>query len=332
MPADTPPTKPVIVVTRKLPEAIQTRLKELFDAQLNASDEPMTRAAIKKATAKADVLVPTVTDRIDKALIDGLGANVKLIANFGVGVDHVDLAAAAKRGITVTNTPGVLTEDTADMTMALLLAAPRRLGEGERLVRSGGWIGWSPTFMIGHRVTGKRLGIIGMGRIGQAVARRARGFAMSIHYHNRNRVHAEIEAELEATWWDDLDQMLGHMDIVSINCPHTPETHHLLNAARLDLLQRHAVIVNTARGEIIDEKALGERLAAGAIAAAGLDVYEREPVINDALLGLDNVVLAPHLGSATAEGRVAMGEKVLINIKTFVDGHAPPDRVLGPDG
>ncbi len=257
MPADTPHAKPAVVVTRKLPETIETRLMELFDAQLNASDKPMTRAAIKKATAKADVLVPTVTDRIDKKMIDGLGANVKLIANFGVGVDHVDLAAAAKRGITVTNTPGVLTEDTADMTMALLLAAPRRLGEGERLVRSGGWIGWSPTFMIGHRVTGKRLGIVGMGRIGQAVARRARGFAMSIHYHNRNRVHAEIEAEPEATWWADLDQMLGHMDIVSINCPHTSETHHLLNADRLDLLQSHAVIVNTARGEIIDEKALG---------------------------------------------------------------------------
>ncbi len=332
MPAATPPAKPIIVVTRKLPEAIETRLMELFDARLNASDEPMTRAAIKKSTAKADVLVPTVTDRIDKALIDGLGADVKLIANFGVGVDHVDLAAAAKRGITGTNTPGVLTEDTADMTMALLLAAPRRLGEGERLVRSGGWIGWSPTFMIGHRVTGKRLGIVGLGRIGQAVARRARGFAMSIHYHNRNRVHAEIEAELEATWWDDLDQMLGHMDFVSINCPHTSETHHLLNADRLDLLQSHAVIVNTARGEIIDEAALGQRLAAGTIAAAGLDVYEREPAIDDALLGLDNVVLAPHLGSATAEGRIAMGEKVLINIKTFVDGHTPPDRVLDGGG
>jgi glyoxylate reductase len=292
----------------------------------------MTRAAITKASGDADVLVPTVTDRIDKALIEGLGANVKLIANFGVGVDHVDLAAAAARGITVTNTPGVLTEDTADMTMALLLAAPRRLGEGERLVRSGGWAGWSPTFMIGHRVTGKRLGIVGLGRIGQAVARRARGFSMSIHYHNRNRVHGEIEAELEATWWDDLNQMLGHMDFVSINCPHTAETHHLLNAERLGLLQPHAVIVNTARGEIIDEAALAAGLAAGAIAAAGLDVYEREPAIDGALLGLDNVVLAPHLGSATNEGRVAMGEKVLINIKTFVDGHTPPDRVLGGDG
>ncbi len=327
-----PVAKPIIVVTRKLPEAIETRLMELFDARLNAADKPMTAAAIKKASADAEVLVPTVTDRVDKALIDGLGAKVKLIANFGVGVDHVDLAAAAKRGITVTNTPGVLTEDTADMTMALLLAAPRRLGEGERLVRSGGWIGWSPTFMIGHRVTGKRLGIVGMGRIGQAVARRARGFGMSIHYHNRHRVHAEIEAELEATWWDSLDQMLAHMDFVSINCPHTKETHHLLNAARLALLQRHAVIVNTARGEIIDEAALAALLAAGSIAAAGLDVYEREPRVDKALLALDNVVLAPHLGSATAEGRIAMGEKVLINVKAFVDGHTPPDRVLGADG
>ncbi len=331
-PAANPGAKPVVVVTRKLPEAIETRLMELFDSRLNATDKPMTAAAINKAAADADVLVPTVTDRIDKALIDGLGANLKLIANFGVGVDHVDLAAAAKRGITVTNTPGVLTEDTADMTMALLLAAPRRLGEGERLVRAGAWTGWSPTFMIGHRVSGKRLGIVGMGRIGQAVARRARGFAMSIHYHNRNRVHGEIEAELEATWWESLDQMLAHMDFVSINCPHTAETHNLLNAERLDKLQPHAVIVNTARGGIIDEAALAERLAAGAIAAAGLDVYEREPKIAKSLLGLDNVVLAPHLGSATNEGRVAMGEKVLINIKTFVDGHTPPDRVLGGGG
>ncbi len=332
MPAESPAAKPVVVVTRKLPESIETRLMELFDSRLNPSDEPMTPAAIKKASADADVLVPTVTDRIDKALIDGLGDRVKLIANFGVGVDHVDLAAAAKRGIAVTNTPGVLTEDTADMTMALLLAAPRRLAEGERLVRSGGWVGWSPTFMIGHRVSGKRLGIVGMGRIGQAVAWRARGFAMSIHYHNRNRLHAEIEAELEATWWDSLDQMLGHMDFVSINCPHTKETHHLLNAARLDLMQSHAVIVNTARGEIIDEAALAERLAAGAIAAAGLDVYEREPKVDKRLLGLDNVTLAPHLGSATREGRIAMGEKVMINVKAFVDGHTPPDRVLGADG
>ena len=332
MPAATPPSKAVVVVTRKLPEAIETRLMELFDARLNASDAPMTASAIRTASAEADVLVPTVTDRIDKALIDGLGEGVKLIANFGVGVDHVDLGAAASRGITVTNTPGVLTEDTADMTMALLLAAPRRLGEGERLVRSGGWVGWSPTFMIGHRVSGKRLGIVGMGRIGQAVARRARGFAMSIHYHNRNRVHAETEAELEATWWESLDQMLAHMDFISINCPHTSATHHLLNAERLGLMQSHAVIVNTARGEIIDEAALGRCLASGAIAAAGLDVYEREPAIDKRLAALDNVVLAPHLGSATNEGRIAMGEKVLINIKTFVDGHAPPDRVLGADG
>ena len=327
-----PNRKPIVVVTRKLPDVIETRMMELFDTRLNLDDKAMSKSELIEAVKVADVLVPTVTDRIDGAVLSHAGPELRLIANFGTGVDHIDLAAARQRGITATNTPGVLTEDTADMTMALLLAAPRRLAEGERLVRSGGWVGWSPTFMIGHRVSGKRLGIVGMGRIGQAVARRARGFAMSIHYHNRNRAHAETEAELEATWWESLDQMLGHMDFVSINCPHTKETHHLLNAARLDLMQSHAVIVNTARGEIIDEAALAERLAAGAIAAAGLDVYEREPKVDKRLLGLDNVTLAPHLGSATREGRIAMGEKVMINVKAFVDGHTPPDRVLGADG
>ena len=323
--------KPTVVVTRRLPETIEARMMELFDARLSADDEPLTRPSLLAAAADADVLVPTVTDRIDRALIDGLPGRVRLIANFGVGVDHIDLAACAARGVTVTNTPGVLTEDTADMAIALLLAAPRRLGEGERLVRAGAWAGWSPTFMIGRRVSGKRLGIVGMGRIGQAVAARARGFSLSIHYHNRKRLHPEIEAELEATWWRSLDQMLAHMDFVSINCPHTTETHHLLSERRLGLLQPHAVVVNTARGEIIDEAALARALAAGRIAAAGLDVYEREPAVEAGLLALDNVVLAPHLGSATREGRVAMGERVLINIKTFVDGHTPPDRVLHGD-
>ena len=327
-----PKKKPQVIVTRRLPDVIETRMMELFDCRLRIDDAPMSHVELVQAAQECDVLVPTVTDRIDAAILSQAGPELKLVASFGTGVDHIDLKSARERGITVTNTPGVLTEDTADMTMALLLAAPRRLGEGERLVRSGGWAGWSPTFMIGHRVTGKRLGIVGMGRIGQAVARRARGFAMSIHYHNRNRAHAETEAELEATWWESLDQMLGHMDFVSINCPHTKETHHLLNAARLDLMQSHAVIVNTARGEIIDEAALAERLAAGAIAAAGLDVYEREPKVDKRLLGLDNVTLAPHLGSATREGRIAMGEKVMINVKAFVDGHTPPDRVLGADG
>jgi glyoxylate reductase len=274
------------------------------------------------------VLVPTVTDTIDAALIAALPPTIRLLANFGVGVNHIDLDEAARRRLIVTNTPGVLTEDTADLTIALLLAVPRRLLEGARLVRSGGWTGWSPTFMLGHRVSGKRLGIIGMGRIGQAVARRARGFGMQIHYHNRHRLHAEIEGELEATWWESLDQMLAHMDLISVNCPQTPETRHLLDARRLDLLPRHAVIVNTARGGIIDEGALADRLATGAIAGAGLDVYEAEPRIHPRLLALDNVVLAPHLGSATYEGRVAMGEKVVINIKAHADGHTPPDRVL----
>lgn len=323
-----PKSKPVVVVTRKLPEIIQTRMKELFDTRLNANDTPLTATKIVKAAAHADVLVPTVTDTIDKKVIGKLPESVRLIANFGVGVDHIDLEAAAERKITVTNTPGVLTEDTADMTIALLLAAPRRLSEGERLVRKGKWAGWAPTFMMGHRISGKRLGIIGMGRIGQAVARRAGGFGMTVHYHNRRRLHPEIEEELEATYWEDLDQMIAHMDFISVNCPHTRETHHLLSDDRLALLKPHAYVVNTARGGIIDEAALARRLADGAIAGAGLDVYEREPEISKALLKLENVVLAPHLGSATHEGRIDMGEKVLINIKTFVDGHSPPDRVI----
>jgi glyoxylate reductase len=323
-----PTRKPTVVVTRKLPQPIETRMMELFDARLNGTDAPMPTAAIAAAARDADVLVPTVTDRIDTALIGQLPPRLRLIANFGVGVDHVDLAAASARGIVVTNTPGVLTDDTADMTMALLVAAPRRLAEGERLVRSNRWKGWSPTFMLGHRITGKRLGIIGMGRIGQAVARRARGFGMAIHYHNRKRVAREVEDELEATFWDDLDQMLAHMDFISVNCPHTSETHNLLDERRLGLLQPHAYVVNTARGSIIDEKALARCLAERRIAGAGLDVYVREPQVEPELLTLENVVLAPHLGSATHEGRVAMGEKVLINIKAFADGHNPPDRVI----
>lgn len=325
-------SKPVVVVTRKLPAAIETRMMELFDARLNADDQPMTADQIITACDGAGVLVPTVTDDINADLISALPDSIGLIANFGVGVNHIDLDAAAAANILVTNTPGVLTDDTADLTIALLLSVPRRLVEGARLAATGKWTGWTPTFMMGHRVTGKRLGIVGMGRIGQAVAQRARGFGISIHYHNRRRVHQEIEEELEATFWEDIDQMLGHMDLISVNCPQTPETFHLLNAERLDKLQPHAVIVNTARGGIIDEAALVERLASGAIAGAGLDVYENEPAIDSRLLTLDNVVLSPHLGSATHEGRIAMGEKVVINIKTFADDHAPPDRVLAGVG
>ncbi|MGE0714041.1 MAG: 2-hydroxyacid dehydrogenase [Alphaproteobacteria bacterium] len=320
--------KPVVVVTRKLPDVVETRMMELFDARLNVDDQPMDEAALAAAMRHADVLVPTVTDRIDAALIDGAGAGLKLIASFGTGVDHIDLKAAQARGIVVTNTPGVLTEDTADMAMALILAVARRLTEGERVVRSGKWQGWGPTFMLGRRLGGRRLGIIGMGRIGQALARRARGFGMSIHYHNRKRLHPEVEAELEATWWESLDQMLARMDVLSVNCPHTPATFHLLSARRLKLIQPHAILVNTARGEVIDEAALARMLAAREIAGAGLDVFEHEPAVNPRLLRLDNVVLLPHMGSATLEGRIAMGEKVIVNVKTFADGHRPPDRVL----
>ena len=320
--------KPLVVITRKLPDAIETRLMELFDVRLNVDDEAMSEAELTEAVKTADVLVPTITDTIDAKLIAAAGKKLKLIANYGTGVDHIDLAATREKGITVTNTPDVLTEDTADMTMALILAVPRRLVEGERIVRSGDWSGWSPTWMLGHRIFGKRLGIIGMGRIGQAVARRARGFGLSIHYHNRNRVHEEIENELEATYWESLDQMLAHMDFVSVNCPHTPATYHLLSARRLKLLQPHAVIVNTARGEVIDENALTQVLQSGDIAGAGLDVFEHSPAVNPKLLALDNVVLLPHMGSATFEGRGDMGEKVVINIQTFVDDHTPPDRVI----
>jgi len=320
--------KPLVIVTRKLPEAIETRMMELFDARLNIDDVPMSKAELIEAVKKADVLVPTVTDRIDSAVLAHAGPNLRLIANFGTGVDHVDLQTARSRGITVTNTPDVLTEDTADMTMALILAVSRRVAEGERMIRSGEWTGWAPTSMLGHRIWGKRLGIVGMGRIGRALARRAKGFGLSVHYHNRRRVHPDTEAELDATWWESLDQMLAHVDVVSVNCPHTPATYHLLSARRLKLMQPHAILVNTARGEIVDEPALTRMLADREIAGAGLDVFEHEPAVNPKLLELQNAVLLPHMGSATIEGRVDMGEKVLINIKTFVDGHTPPDRVI----
>jgi glyoxylate reductase len=323
--------RPLVIVTRKLPEIIETRMMELFETRLNNDDAALDREALIAAVGEADVLVPTVTDRIDRDLIEAAGPRLKLIASFGTGVDHVDLDAAKARGLTVTNTPGVLTEDTADMTMALILAVARRLPEGERLVRSGHWPGWSPTGMLGARLGGKRLGIVGMGRIGQALARRARAFGMAIHYHNRHRVHPAVEGELEATYWPSLDQMLARMDIVSVNCPRTPATYHLLNARRLALLRRHALVINTSRGEVIDEEALAVLLKQGEIAGAGLDVFEREPHVSPKLLKLPNVVLLPHMGSATLEGRIEMGQKVIVNIKAFVDGHPPPDRVLGTE-
>jgi glyoxylate reductase len=323
-----PQRKPVVIVTRKLPDIVETRMMELFDAHLSADDHPMSREELVAAVSQADVLVPTVTDRIDAELIAAADPRLKLIASFGTGTDHIDLAAVRAKGIMVTNTPGVLTEDTADMTMALILAATRRLAEGERLMRRGKWQGWGPTLMLGQRLGGKRLGIVGMGRIGQAVAKRARGFGLSIHYHNRRRVPETISQELEATYWESLDQMLARMDVISVNCPHTPATYHLLSARRLKLLRPQCVLVNTSRGEVIDEEALTRMLMARELAGAGLDVYEREPAISPKLLKLENVVLLPHMGSATLEGRIDMGEKVIINIKTFIDGHRPPDRVI----
>lgn len=324
--------KPLVVITRKLPDPVETRMRELFDARLNVEDRPMMQPELVAAVKEADVLVPTVTDHIDAALIAQAGDNLKLIANFGNGVDKIDVAAAAKRGITVTNTPNVLTEDTADMTMALMLAVPRRLAEGANVLTGDKkWAGWSPTWMLGRRIWGKRLGIVGMGRIGTAVARRAKAFGLSIHYHNRHRVLPAVEDGLEATYWESLDQMLARMDIISVNCPSTPATFHLLSARRLALLQPTAYIVNTARGDIIDEEALVKLIQDGKIAGAGLDVYEHEPALNAKLLKLaarNKVVLLPHMGSATLEGRIDMGEKVIINIRAFVDGHRPPDRVL----
>ena len=317
-----------VVVTRKLPEAVETRMRELFEVRLNDDDHPMTEAELAEAVRAADVLVPTVTDRIDQKLLAQAGERLKLIANFGAGVDHIDVETARARGILVSNTPGVLTEDTADMTMALILAVPRRLKEGIELMSSGDWQGWSPTAIMGHRIWGKRLGIVGMGRIGQAVARRAQAFGLQIHYHNRRRLHEDIEDALEATYWESLDQMLARMDIVSVNCPHTPGTFHLLSARRLALMKKTAYIVNTARGEVIDENALTRMLQRHELAGAGLDVFEHEPGVNPRLMGLPNVVLLPHMASATVEGRFEMGEKVIVNIKTFADGHRPPDQVL----
>ena len=325
--------KPLVVVTRKLPDSIETRMRELFDAQLNLDDTPMTPEQIADAVRTADVLVPTVTDEITEQILKQPDSKLRLIANFGNGVDNIDVTAAHARGITVTNTPKVLTEDTADMTMALILAVPRRLVEGTSILHEGRhpWVGWSPTWMLGHRIGGKRLGIVGMGRIGQAVARRARAFGLQIHYHNRRPLAPQIAEELGATYWESLDQMLARMDIISVNCPHTPATFHLLSARRLKLIRKEAYIVNTARGEVIDEDTMVKLIETGEIGGAGLDVYEHEPAVNPKLVRLakaGKVTLLPHMGSATIEGRVDMGEKVIINIRTFLDNHKPPDRVL----
>ncbi|MGB5556555.1 MAG: D-glycerate dehydrogenase [Paracoccaceae bacterium] len=317
-----------VVVTRRLPEVVETRMTELFNVTLREDDTPLTREQLAAAMQSADVLVPTLTDHIDAALIAQAGDKLKLIANYGAGIDHLDVHTARQRGILVSNTPGVVTEDTADMTLALILAVTRRIPEGLALMQSGHWQGWAPTALLGGRIMGRRLGILGMGRIGQAVARRARAFGMQVHYHNRKRLRPEIEEEHEATYWESLDQMVSRMDILSINCPHTPSTFHLMNARRLKLMKPSAVIVNTSRGEVIDENALTRMLRSAEIAGAGLDVFERGAEINPRLRELKNVVLLPHMGSATVEGRAEMGEKVIINIKTFADGHRPPDLVV----
>ncbi len=317
-----------VVVTRRLPEAVETRMTELFVVRLGTGDDGMTRDEIAAAMREADVLVTTLADPVDAALLAQAGERLKVIANYGAGVDHIDVATARQRGILVTNTPGVMTEDTADMALALMLAVIRRIPEGMAVMQQGGWEGWRPTAMLGGRIGGKRLGILGMGRIGQAMARRARAFGMQIHYHNRKRLRAEVEDALEATYWESLDQMVARVDVLSVNCPHTPSTFHLLNARRLKLMKPSAVIVNTSRGEVVDENALTRMLRAGEIAGAGLDVYERGAEVNPRLRELPNVVLLPHMGSATLEGRIEMGERTILNIQTFADGHRPPDLVV----
>lgn len=322
------PARPRVAVTRELPDAIAARMGELFDASLNQSDQAMDRAALLAAVADCDVLVPTVTDTIDAELIAAAGERLKLIANFGSGVNHIDLKAARARGIVVTNTPGVLTEDTADMTMALIVSVPRRLAEGEKLVRSGQWKGWSPGGMLGHRIGGKKLGIVGMGRIGQAVARRARAFGLSIHYHNRHRLPEVVEAELGATWHADLDAMLREIDILTIHTPLNDDSRDLIDARRIGLLGPQVYLINASRGGIVDEEAMVDALEAGRLAGAGLDVWRFEPQIDPRLLALPNVVMTPHMGSATYEGRHATGEKVIANIRFWADGHRPPDQVL----
>ena len=320
--------KPLVIVTRRLPELVEARMMELFNTRLSVNDKPYSKKQLIEVVKEADILVPTVTDKIDNEVLGNASSKLKLIANFGNGIDHINIEIAQKKKIIVTNTPGVLTEDTADMVMGLLLAVPRKIIEGEHLIRSGTWKGWSPTHMMGRRIWGKRLGIIGMGSIGQAVARRAIGFGINIHYHNRNRLPDIIEDAHQATFWEGLDQMLPKMDIISINCPSTPETYHLLSRARLSILQPHAYIINTSRGKVLDEEALAELLSEGKIAGAGLDVFEREPSVSKVLLGAPNTVLLPHMGSATVEARIEMGEKVIVNIQTLLNGHRPPDRII----
>lgn len=320
--------KPRVVVTRHLMPSIEARMGELFDVVLNPSDAPLGREALIAAMREADVLVPTVTDRIDGAMIAEAGDRLGLVANFGAGTEHIDLRAARERKIIVTNTPGVFTDDTADLTMMLILSVPRRLGEGSRLVRDGKWTGWAPSTMLGHRIGGKRLGIVGMGRIGQAVAHRARAFGMEVVYHNRHRLPASLENMLGASFEADLDRLVAEADVLTLHCPAAAETHHLLDARRLATMKPSAFVINTARGDLIDEEALIAALEGGKIGGAGLDVYAREPHVDPRLIAQPNVITLPHLGSATMEGREHAGEKVIANIRFWADGHRPPDQVL----
>ena len=320
--------KPRVIVTRKLLPSVETRMEELFDVALNINDAPMSRDELAKAMAECDVLVPTVTDQIDAELIGGAPERLKLIAQFGAGVNNIDLDAAKAKGILVTNTPGVFTDDTADLTMALILSVPRRLAEGEKLVRSGEWDGWRPSGMLGHRVGGKTLGIVGFGRIGEAVARRASAFGLDIVYNKRKRLPSSMEDDLGVQWEPDIDRLVAKSDIISLHCPLTDKTENLLNAQRITAMKPSAYLINTSRGELVDEDALITALEGKKIGGAGLDVYTHEPAVNPRLLELSNVVLIPHLGSATFEGRQASGERVITNIRIWADGHRPPDQVL----
>ena len=320
--------KPKVVVTRRLPATVENRMKELFDVELNENDIPMSAKELAVAIGKADILVPTISDTIDSKLLARAGENLKLIASYGAGFDHIDVQTARQRGILVSNTPGVLTDDTADMTLALMLGVMRRFQEGASLIQKKSWDGWSPSAMLGTRLGGKRLGILGMGRIGSAVATRAKAFGMEINYHNRKKLHPALEAPSDATFWENFESMLAEIDVLSINCPHTPSTFHMINGGRLSLMKESAFIVNTSRGEVIDENALARALKNKKLAGAALDVFEARKEVNPQLRNLPNVMLLPHMGSATDEARIEMGEKVIINIKTFIDGHRPPDQVV----
>ena len=320
--------KPKVIVTRRLPTPVENRMKELFDVELNENDIPMSSKELGIAMTKADVLVPTISDTIDNKLLARAGENLRLIASYGAGFDHIDVQTARQRGILISNTPGVLTDDTADMTLALMLGVMRRFQEGAHLIQKKSWDGWSPSAMLGTRLGGKKLGILGMGRIGAAVANRAKAFGMEINYHNRKKLHPALEAPTEAIFWENFDSMLAEIDVLSINCPHTPSTFHMINSGRLSLMKETAFIVNTSRGEVMDENALARALKNNKLAGAALDVFEARKEVNPQLRNLPNVMLLPHMGSATDEARIEMGEKVIINIKTFIDGHRPPDQVV----